>query len=72
METTNFTELFRLNIGENVAASTAFDAGVMSISPDGDRLFLSTPAGVRMFVVPEPAALALIAVAFPVMIRSRR
>jgi len=71
-ETANFTELFRLNVGENVAASSAFDAGVMSISPSGDRLFLSTPAGVRMFVVPEPASLAMIAAAPLLLVRRRR
>ena len=52
----SFAELFRLEIGEDVGNSNT-----MSISDDGGLIFLSTPAGVRMFAnpIPEPSTLAL-------------
>ncbi len=51
-----WAELFRMDIGEDVGASVAFASGVMSISADGRRLFLSTPAGIRMFPLPDRGA----------------
>jgi DNA-binding beta-propeller fold protein YncE len=50
--TNTWTQLFSLDIGENVPASTPFDSGVMSVSGDGKLLFLSTPSGVRVLSLP--------------------
>jgi sugar lactone lactonase YvrE len=50
--TNTWTQLFSLNIGENVPSSTPFDSGVMSVSNDGKLLFLSTPSGVRILSLP--------------------
>ena len=47
--TQTFTELFRLNIGENMSFPTQFDAGTLVASPDGHWLALATPAGIRLF-----------------------
>jgi hypothetical protein len=46
--------MFRLPIGENVGASAAMGAGVMTVSGDALKLFLSTPTGVRVIDLPAP------------------
>ncbi len=51
------TELYRISINEDVTAATSFDRGVMSITDDGNTLFLSTPSGIRMFTISEIPAL---------------
>ncbi len=45
-------EAFRLSIGENMGSSSPLDEGEMSISDNGRIVFLSTPAGIRMFTIP--------------------
>lgn len=52
--TNNWNELYRLNIGEDIPSdsygnsSQPFGNGMMSVSNDGQYLFMSTPSGVRM------------------------
>ena len=53
-DTTTWAERYRLNIGEDVGASTAFGQGVMAVSSDGRWLFLSTPSGVRQAAIRRP------------------
>jgi ELWxxDGT repeat protein len=48
-DTTTWSRLFRLNIGETITSQQALGNGVMTVSPDSHWLFLSTPTGVRMF-----------------------
>jgi hypothetical protein len=50
--TNTWTQLFSLNIGEDVPNSTPMNNGVMSVSGDGKFLFLSTPSGVRILGLP--------------------
>jgi hypothetical protein len=51
--TQTFAELFRLDIGENVAAnSMQFGSGVLVASADGHWLALETPSGIRLFSIP--------------------
>lgn len=69
--TNTWTELFQLNIGENISTSSVMGAGVMSISDDGSRLAMSTPAGMRLFAIPEPAYCGLLGMAFLVVKRRR-
>ena len=57
--TPTYVELFRLDVGENVGPSTPLGNGEMSLSADGDFLFLSTPSGVRLFTVGSPAPAVL-------------
>ncbi len=48
-----FTERYRLQIGEDVIASTPLADGVMTISPDGNSVFVSTPLGARLITLPS-------------------
>ena len=48
-DTNTWDVLYRRSIGENINASSPFVSGGMSVSDNGQYLFLSTPAGVRMF-----------------------
>jgi len=50
--TTTRVELFRVPLGEDMQASTAFDQGVMSVSDDGQYVAISTPSGVRIVGLP--------------------
>jgi hypothetical protein len=56
-DTANWNEQFRLAIGETIGAGQEFGNGVMTVSDDGSRLFLSTPSGVRMLTLPAPTTL---------------
>lgn len=54
-DTHTWQELYRLNIGEDIPASDSWDAssrpfgnGMMTVSADGNHLFIATPSGVRM------------------------
>jgi sugar lactone lactonase YvrE len=49
--TSNFTERFRIPVGENVGSETPLGNGVMTLSDDGQYLFLATAAGVRVYNV---------------------
>ncbi len=48
-----WTAGFRVDIGEDVPDGTPMDNGVISVSPDGSLLFLSTPSGVRVVDLPN-------------------
>jgi DNA-binding beta-propeller fold protein YncE len=48
-DTNTWDVLYRRSIGENINYSSPFVSGGMSVSDNGQYLFLSTPAGVRMF-----------------------
>jgi hypothetical protein len=48
-DTNTWDVLYRRSIGENINDSSPFVSGGMSVSDNGQYLFLSTPAGVRMF-----------------------
>lgn len=61
LETATWSEVNRFAIGENVGTSSSMDDGVMSMSDDGLKLFMSTNQGVRVFDVPEPSTLPLLA-----------
>ncbi len=50
-DTQTWKERYRWAIGENIAASSAFGSGVMTVSNNGNYLFLSTATGVRMFTL---------------------
>ena len=51
--TNTFVEKFRLSIGEDVSfSSSMFGPGILIASPDGRRLALRTPSGVRIFTIP--------------------
>jgi hypothetical protein len=51
-DTNTWAEVYRLNIGENLGASAAFENGVMSISQDSKFLAVSTSTGVRILGLP--------------------
>ena len=52
-DTNNYTELFRLNIGENIETGiAAFGSGNLVASDDGRFIALQTPTGIRLFVLP--------------------
>lgn len=53
LDTNTWAEKFRITIGENIPLSTPYGNGVMTVSPDGRQLFLSTPSGVRVFALPQ-------------------
>ena len=55
-DTNSFAEIERFAIGEDVTGGGTFNDGVMSFSGNGERLFLSTPAGIRMISVAAPSA----------------
>jgi len=60
LDTTTFSELYRMDADGDIAGSTHFGAGPMSTSPDGKYVFLNTSEGVRVFEVndiPEPASM---------------
>jgi hypothetical protein len=53
--TQTFTELFRLDIGENIPRGfTQFGTGVLVASADGHWLALETPSGIRLFPTAGP------------------
>ncbi len=60
-ETNTWTELYRFDIGEPLNDSRYFQEGHMSISPDGNLLFINTASGVRVYSVPEPSSAGLLA-----------
>lgn len=47
-DTNSWGRLGRIPLGESIPSSRALNDGVMSISDNGDLLFVSTPDGVRM------------------------
>lgn len=47
-ETNTWTEMARTPLGEFIATSEALGNGVMSVSANGEFLFVSTPSGVRI------------------------
>src|SRR5262245_5836775 len=57
-DTTNWREKYRLPIGENVPASSAFGPGVMVVNSSSSAVFLSTPTGVRRIDLPPPTGVA--------------
>jgi hypothetical protein len=65
-DTTTWLQRYALSIGESYSSTSAFGNGVMTISADGSRLFVSTPSGVRMIDVPPLAGSSHLAVSgFP-------
>jgi hypothetical protein len=53
-DTNSFAELYRLNIGEQaVPFVEPFNQGELAASPDGHYLALETPAGIRLFDLPQ-------------------
>lgn len=55
--TSNFTELYRLSIGEELGTPvpfTPFNTGTLVASPDGRWLALETNSGIRLFQLPAP------------------
>lgn len=46
-------ELFRVPVGEDIGLYTAHDSSLMAVNATGSRLFLSTPAGVRVLDLPS-------------------
>lgn len=70
-DTNNWSQLFRFDIGEPIGDSRYFQEGHLSMSPDGNLLFLNTDSGVRVFSVPEPSTLALL-LAATLLARRRR
>jgi sugar lactone lactonase YvrE len=66
VDTATGVERYRLPIGVNVPAYTAFGNGEMAVSGDGTLLFLTTPDGIRRFDLPQTDSIsALIAIASP-------
>ncbi|GAA6618924.1 hypothetical protein NUACC26_047360 [Scytonema sp. NUACC26] len=61
-DTNNWKELYRFKIGENIASdyyghtSAPYGTGMMSMSDNGQLLFMSTPSGVRMFQLERPGS----------------
>ncbi|MBD2120122.1 ELWxxDGT repeat protein [Trichocoleus sp. FACHB-262] len=59
-DTQTWEELYRLDIGEDIASdfygntSTPYGTGMMTVSDNGQFLFMSTTAGVRMFGLGRP------------------
>ena len=51
-DSTNWERLGELSTGENLGSTSSFGSGVMALSSDGRKLFLSTPTGVRIITVP--------------------
>jgi hypothetical protein len=60
-ETAGWNQIGQLAVGENFSGGSFLGIGTMSISDDGQFLFMSTPMGIRMFTVPEPSTLFLAA-----------
>lgn len=60
IDTHTWQGLYALPIGEDIDPSAIFDNGVMSMSSDGNYLFMSTPSGIRVFNVPEPTGAVLL------------
>src|SRR6516225_9692324 len=52
-DTTSWTPLYQLAIGETVSTGSNLGNGTMTLSNDGSLLFLATPSGVRMFNLPS-------------------
>lgn len=56
-DTNTWAQLYFLNVGENITGDAAFDwnfgNGVMSMSDDGNYLFMSATSGIRMFDLPD-------------------
>jgi hypothetical protein len=57
-DTNTWAEDYRFNIGETVPAATPFSNGEMTVSGDGSLLFFSTPSGVRVYTLGDPAGVA--------------
>ena len=67
LNTNTWQQVNQWTIGEDIPNSSAMDEGVMSISDNGSWLAMSTPAGVRLFAVPEPTYCGLLGMAFLIM-----
>src|SRR6516162_2877767 len=52
-DTSSWTPLYQLAIGETVSTGSNLGNGAMTLSNDGSLLFLATPSGVRMFNLPS-------------------
>jgi len=57
-DTTTFREKFRVAVGENVAASSGFGAGVAAIDSAGTAVYLITPTGIRRIDLPATTGVA--------------
>jgi hypothetical protein len=55
-DTHTWAEEFRIDIGQAVPASAPFGNGEMTVSDDGQWLFLATPTGVRVYPLGAPAS----------------
>jgi hypothetical protein len=55
-DTNTWTEAYRFDIGETVPAARPFSNGEMTVSGDGSLLFFSTPSGVRVYTLGDPAS----------------
>jgi len=62
LETDSWSELYTLDIGEDVADSSPLGNGVMTTDDGGALLFLSTASGVRVLPIPEPSTLVLLCI----------
>src|SRR5262249_18274708 len=54
--TNTWAQTLTLGIGESLGSLQTFGSGVMSITNDGQYLFVSTPSGVRIINVPASVA----------------
>jgi len=58
IDTTDWSVLYSFPVGENVSNAAPLVNGLMVISGDGTRLFLTTPTGVRMYpLVSSPGSI---------------
>jgi hypothetical protein len=57
-DTNTWALKYSLTVDETTTASTAFGNGVMVVTPDDHFLFLSTPTGVRQYILPQNSGVA--------------
>jgi hypothetical protein len=55
-DTNTWAEDFRIDIGQTVPSAAPFGNGEMTVSDDGQWLFLATPTGVRVYPLGAPAS----------------
>ncbi len=59
-ETQTWMEVDRFDAGETLQSTLAFSDGVMSMTDDGQWLFLSTDSGIRAYNIPAPSAMVVL------------
>jgi len=58
-----WSEIFRFPVGEPINDGRYFQEGHMTVSPDGQYLFMNTDSGIRVYGIPEPATASLLVTA---------